>query len=1246
MKQFKFLNNTLGWLTFLVAAVTYCLTVEPTASFWDCPEFILSGNKLEVGHPPGAPFFMLTANFFSLFAGPAKVAFMVNIMSAILSALGILFMFWSITHLARKLIVGNSDEIKMSQTVTILASGLVGALSYTWSDTYWFSAVEGEVYGYSSLFTAVVFWLILKWEENSSSPHSDRWLILIAYLVGLSIGVHLLNLLCIPAIILVVYYKKYPNANWKGSLLALLVSMILVAVVLYGIVPGVVKVGGWFELLFVNVFGMPFNTGLIIYLLILFCTIIAGIFFSEKCENHKKVAITFTATVALLGIPFYGNSISSFIIFGIIVLAAVYYIATHTKDVAKSSTINGKVKIMKTIQKPLVSFRAFNTAFLCILLIMIGYSSYALIVIRSAANTPMDQNSPEDIFTLGTYLNREQYGTRPLFWGQGFDSEREIDMNKSEYVYVETSPIYGKVEKKNPGDPDEYRIIEYNQEPVYVQTTFFPRMYSSDHAQIYESWLSDTISNTVRSKYADPRTGQHRMVKVPTFFDNMEFLFSYQLNHMYWRYFLWNFVGRQNDIQGHGGNEHGNWVTGIKFIDNILVGDIDTMPDELKENKGYNVYFALPLILGIIGMIWQLSKGQKGTQQFWIVFMLFFMTGIAIVLYLNQYPNQPRERDYAYAGSFYAFAIWIGLGVAGIAEMIKKVTKKENTAINIAVAVACLLVPVQMVSQTWDDHDRSGRYACRDFGQNYLNTLSEQGCPIIFTCGDNDTFPLWYNQEVEGESTDARVCNLSYLHTDWYIDQMRRPAYDSPSLPITWERIDYAGNTNSIIPIIPIEEIIEEYRKAYPEKFNKVFGNNPYEMNNITNYWILGADDAVKSEGRLVVEEIIALAQRVVNANQRQYGGDGFNLPSKFIPTDEVYITIDKEAVKRSGMKIPKAYDESLGGTMPELMTIHLSGGAMYRRDLIILDMIANANWERPIYMSTTVGTREYPEVLQNYFVQEGLAYRITPFNWSCMDEGYIDTDKFYHNVMERFKWGGIKENKDYYADEAIVRMVYTHRNLITNLAYEMITEGKSDEEIFALLEKQRQELPCDIIPYNAIKDCSVSPIENIPSLLQVYAYLYSSQLQYSETNDELYFGDEKFNLLTERMSELVNSVIKNEYEYLNWYNNIEPSDRDYATISRRAAILGEAVRLTGVDNYGEITRKQIFEVLYQNIAVEYEILTTPGIRWSKESLDKKVQSVASLYQSALSLEPEMEQKTRLEELVKKILGTMQGKKV
>lgn len=935
MKQYKLVNNLVGWFAFVIAAFTYCMTIEPTASFWDCPEFITTGYKLEVGHPPGAPFFMLTANLFSQFTSdPSQVARMVNTMSALMSAACILFLFWSITHLVKKLICPDDKEMTLGKLITIMGSGLVGALAYTWSDTFWFSAVEGEVYAYSSLFTAVVFWLILKWESVANEPHSDRWLVLIAYLTGLSIGVHLLNLLCIPAIVLVYYYKKNPDANLKGSLLALTGSMVLVAAVLYGIVPGVVKVGGWFELLFVNSFGMPFNSGLIVYIILLAASIIWGVYESYTEKSRKRMNISFMVTIAMLGIPFYGYGWSSALI-GIIILGilGVYLFADLNK-------------------KYQISARTLNTSLLCIMMIMVGYSSYALIVIRSTANTPMDQNSPEDIFTLGEYLGREQYGTRPLFYGQTYASKpalKEVD-GGCVYDVTEGAPVYQRKEKATPDEKDSYEIVRHKTDYKYAQNMLFPRMYSDAHAQAYEDWLGGIKG--VQVPY--DQCGQMVMVKVPTQWDNIKFFFIYQLNYMYWRYFMWNFTGRQNDIQGQGEIEHGNWITGIPFVDKFLVGDQSLLPSDLKNNKGHNVFYCLPLILGLIGLFWQAYKTRRittpngeeieepiGIQQFWIVFFLFFMTGLAIVLYLNQTPMQPRERDYAYAGSFYAFAIWIGMGVAGIAQWLQgKLGEKPASVI---ATVVCLFVPIQMVSQTWDDHDRSNRYVARDFGQNYLSTVQEEGNPIIFTNGDNDTFPLWYNQETEGFRTDVRVCNLSYLQTDWYIDQMKRQAYDSPAVPIEWSRLEYVQGHNEGVAVRPeVMESINNFYKQNPEEAAKEFGDNPYELKNILKYWVRSPKEGLQ-----------------------------------LIPTDSIVIKLDKEAVKRSGMMIP----DSLHGEIPDYMSISLKGKRMlYKSELMMLEMLANTNWERPLYMAITVGSDNHLN-LGNNFMQEGLAYRITPFN-------------------------------------------------------------------------------------------------------------------------------------------------------------------------------------------------------------------------------------------------------------------------
>ena len=1024
MKQFRLVDNIMGWLAFAIAAFVYCSTIEPTASFWDCPEFISTGYKLEIGHPPGAPFFMLTANLFSQFASdPSQVAYMVNMMSALLSALTILFLFWTISHLVRRLLIKQEDfrraqtlaDLSWSKLIAIEASAMVGALIYTFSDTFWFSAVEGEVYAYSSAFTAVVFWLILKWEDQADQPHADRWLVLIMYMTGLSIGVHLLNLLCLPAIVLVYYYRKFPTddpkRDLKGSLIALFISVVILAAVLYGVVPGIVQVGGWFELFFVNMLGCPFNTGEIVYIFLLIGITIWAIYETQRTGtmvNEKRQNIAFLLALAMLGIPFYGHGWMSFFI-GIVILAILWFVLSYKKD-----------------KKALVTARVKNTSLLCMLMLMIGYSSYALIVIRSAANPPMDQNSPEDIFTLGEYLGREQYGQRPLFYGQAYTSQVELepDGGYCKPVMVKGDPVWQRKEKASPDEKDQYFIVRTKDEYKYAQNMLFPRMYSSAHRGQYESWMGGVDGSEVQYD----RCGEMVTVKVPSQLENLRFFISYQCNFMYWRYFMWNFAGRQNDIQGNGELEHGNWLSGFDWFDNWRLGDQDLLPDELKENKGHNVFYCLPLILGLIGLFWQSlakhfnnAKDQTGIRQFWVVFFLFFMTGLAIVIYLNQTPSQPRERDYAYAGSFYAFAIWCGMGVAAIIDILSQKLKALNaTALAAVVSIVCLLVPIQMASQTWDDHDRSGRYTCRDFGQNYLMSLQDEGNPIIYTNGDNDTFPLWYNQDVEGVRTDARVCNLSYLQTDWYIDQMRRPAYDSPSVPITWDRIEYCAGTNEYVTVEPdMKEVVLQHYKENPEEARKQFGDDPFELKNVLKYWIRSK-----------------------------------NSDLHMIPTDTLYMTIDKEAVRKSGMMM--ATD-----SIPDKMVISLAGKhALYKGDLMILEMLAECNWTRPIYVAVSVGDENYINLGDNT-ITEGLAYRITPFTTTRDGKAIegvknFDTKRTYDNIMHRFKFGGI-DQKGIYLDETIMRMCYTHRRIMAKLALELIDEGedKKAEEVLRYTSKQ-----------------------------------------------------------------------------------------------------------------------------------------------------------------------------------------------
>ncbi len=1119
MKQFRLIDTLMGWLTFGIAAFVYCSTIEPTASFWDCPEFITTAYKLEVGHPPGAPFFMLTANLFTqLVSDPALVAKMVNMMSALFSAACIMFLFWSISHLTRKL-VGEDGQVKtLAQCITVEAAALTGALVYTFSDTFWYSAVEGEVYAYSSLFTAVVFWLMLKWEDHADEPHSDRWIILISYLTGLSIGVHLLNLLCLPALVLIWYYRKYQHPTLKGSIIALIGSFVLIAAVLYGIVPGIVKVGGWFELLFVNQLGMSFNSGMYVYIALLIVVVLTAIYATVRAnsttgDDVAKVRmrsfanIAFVASIGMLGIPFYGYGWSSVLI-GVLVIAVILAILFIRQ--------NGQY---------MISTRLMNTSLLCMLMIMIGYSSYAVIVIRSSANTPMDQNSPEDIFTLGSYLSRDQYGDRPLLYGNPYSAPVAMKVQGEYYVPVaeEGAPEYQRVEKRDSTEPDRYELIGHKQKYVYTYNMLFPRMYSDRHAKAYEDWMGGIKGNTVEIE----RAGERHQIKVPTFFENIYFFMSYQVNFMYWRYFMWNFSGRQNDIQGNGELEHGNWLTGIPFIDNMRLGDQSLLPTELKNNKGHNVFYALPLILGLIGFFWQVNKRSKyngvmvdeGVKQFWVVFFLFFMTGLAIVIYLNQTPMQPRERDYAYAGSFYAFAIWCGLGVAAISDMLSNSILRNRALASAVISCACVLVPVQMASQTWDDHDRSARYTCRDFGQNYLQSLDKGSYPIIFTNGDNDTFPLWYNQETEGFRTDARVCNLSYLQTDWYIDQMKRPAYDSPSVPISWKRIQYVSGTREGIQVRPgtIEQVMEYYKNE-PEVLRELLGDNPYELKNIIDKWILND-----------------------------------NPDFQIIPTDSIVMTVDKEAVRKSGMMIA-------ADSIPDVMHISLKGKrAIYKSELMIYEMLCRTNWTRPLYIACTVGSDNYGS-LGNNFVREGLVDRITPFNTAASGRT-IDTRRMYDNLMTKFHFGGIS-NPDIYLDETILRMCYTHRRLFATLAKQLLAEGKTDLAL-KVVERAAKAIPATTVPHSYISG----------SMELANAWLV---LGYKE-----------------KAESIILDLARNASEYLAWYASLSPklrnmSQQDIMYSLYQLNNATEALRGADSSKAEEYTRKlNMYTGIFQNLLYE-----------------------------------------------------------
>ena len=1013
MKTYKLLNNIFGWVVCIIACTVYLKTIEPTASFWDCPEFITTAYKLEVGHPPGNPIFMMIANIFmQLTSNISLKAAMVNRMSAILSGLTIMFLFWTITHLARKIIFKDSkeksDSISLAQVINILGCGAVGALAYTFSDTFWFSAVEAEVYAFSSFMTALVFWLILKWEDVADEPGANRWLILIAYVMGLSIAVHLLNLLCIPAIVLVYYFKKYQNPNLKGASIALLISFVVLCTILWGIIPGVMQVGGWFELLFVNQMGLPYNTGVAFYMLLVVSAIVWGIWETMREKNNPaRIKIAFILAVGLLGIPFLGNSIK----IGVLLLAALTTFLSIYKK---------------------VNYVYLNSILLGLFVILIGYSSFALIMIRSSSNPPMDQNSPEDIFTLRTYLAREQYGDTPLIYGPTYASELQTT--------EEGNPVWAQIAKHDPSEKDRYFIETYKDIPIYTKelNTFFPRMFSrnADHIQGYKNWAN------IKGERVKITTSEGtRTVVKPTFFENLRFFFNYQVNWMYWRYFMWNFSGRQNDIQGNGGVLNGNWITGIKFIDAIWLGPQDDLPDSIVNNKGYNRFYMLPLLLGLLGIFYQIFSGKKGVQGFWVTFLLFFMTGLAIVVYLNQKPFEPRERDYAYAGSFYAFAIWIGLGVAGFIRLLTKYAKLQYSTAAIAGSILCLLIPFQMASQTWDDHDRSKRYVCRDFGYNYLVTCEPNA--VIYTMGDNDTFPLWYAQEVEGVRRDVRVCNLSYLQTDWYIDQMKRQAYESAPLPISWKRTDYIQGTHEVAYI-----------------FKRT--DRPISVSDALE-WIK-SDSAYTKKVRMRDTEIEA----------------------DNIPNDLLYLPVDSAAAIQSGVvkpeyknRIAKYIFIYLGDKKDASGNVIEQGKrALVKQEMMILDMLSNnKDWSRPIYFASTVPPEQYLR-LDSFLRQDGIAYRFVPYNTGVNGDDYetdsiaggksrlnVDTDILYENLMHKYRYGNL-EAPGIYLDENAMRMAKSFRMRFAQLARYLIEEGKTDKAKEAL-DYGLTVLPNYNVPYD-----------------------------------------------------------------------------------------------------------------------------------------------------------------------------------
>lgn len=1014
MEKFKTVNRITGWVVFLIAATVYLLTIEPTTSFWDCGEFIATAFKLEVGHPPGAPLFMILARVFSLFAGDvSNVAMMVNAMSGLASAFTILFLYWSIVHLAKKMFP-NNDELSVGQTIAIIGSGVVGALTYAFSDTFWFSAIEGEVYALSSLFTAVVFWAILKWENVAHEKYANRWLILIAYLMGLSIGVHLLNLLAIPAIVFVYYYKKYPVTR-NGIIKALLVSLVILGTIMYGIIPGIIKVATGFELMFVNGFGLPFNSGNFFYILLIIGFVVWAIYYTHK---HKKVLL--------------------------------------------------------------------NTIVLAFTVIMIGYSSFTMIVIRSLADTPMDENNPETIFNLLHYLNREQYGDRPLVKGHYYNAP--ITESSEPYTYRQKDGKYIKSYSLN-------AKYEYDEQ----FTTIFPRMYSQsnpEHAKEYKKWANIKGRKVTVTGY----NGEPEIKYVPTFGENLKFFFTYQIGHMYMRYFMWNFSGKQSDTQSHGELLNGNWITGLDFIDNGLIGPQENLPASMKNEKSRNVYFMLPLILGLIGFFFHL---RRHFNDFTVVLLLFLLTGLAIVVYLNQYPLQPRERDYAYAGSFYAFSIWIGLGVLGVYNFFLKRVNAILSA-GIATSICLIAVPAVMAKENWDDHDRSNRYIARDFASNYLNSCAPNA--ILFTHGDNDTFPLWYAQEVEGIRTDVRVVNLSLLNTHWYIDQMKRKAYDSEPVPFGMTHEQYL---NGVRDVVYISDRINDYA--------------PVDQ----------AIDFVVSED----------PRTKLQAGQDEW--------IDYLPTSKFIVPVDSATVVANGTVKPEDADK----IVPELR-FTIKKKRIMKNELMILDLLANNNWERPIYFVSTAGDGNIG--IDNYLQLEGFAYRLVPINTPVkgyLETGRIDVDIMYQKLMNDFAWGNMND-PDVWIDHTIERTtsVIRIRNNFNRLAKELYKVGKKDSAI-QVLDKCMEIMPS----YNFKYDLFMLDILETYYKLDATDKANSIVEEFAETTIEelnYYFS------LPAKYMESLDYEIRLSIHYLQRLNEFSKQDGDPETSTKIETALTNAFSL------------------------------------------------------------------------------------
>lgn len=971
MSRYNLMNSALGWITFLIALATYTLTLEPTVSFWDCGEFISASYRLQICHPPGAPLFLMIGRLFSLMAGTdiTQVAFWVNMVSAVTSALTVVFFFWTITHLGKK-IMSKDTEPSGAQTAAIMLSGLVGALTLTWSDTFWFSAVEAEVYASSSFFTALTFWCILKWENVANEKHSDRWIILIAYLIGLAIGVHLLNLLVIPAIVYVYYFKKSTFTR-AGFIKASGVAVLAIGIVQFLIIPGVPSLMAKFDYLFVNTLGIGFNTG--VYFLVLLIAVTLGLFLHFTHTGSRTSLIGGFVAYGVLALGSLALNASALSLVLIAVVSAVLYYLFFVLQ-------NARVWL--------------NTAILSIAYIIIGYSSYAMIMIRSAADPVIDMNNPENPFNLVSYINREQYGDNPLVYGQYFYA-KVIDVEKGATKYRKAENTYEEAgtDLKRIYDPKDCTIL--------------PRMWADrpDYIQAYRQW--EKIPEGKRA----------------TFGKNMHFMFDYQLGFMYGRYFMWNFVGRQNDDQGFGDFTRGNWMSGIKPIDEARLGPQSNLPDSMK-NKASNTYFFLPLILGLIGLYYHYKKAKEDAI---VITTLFLFTGAFIVLYLNFPAHQPRERDYAYVGSFQTFIIWIGIGALAIIDWL---SKKINFSVATAITGIATIggVPVLMASQNWDDHDRSKRSTALDFAINYLESCPKNA--ILFTNGDNDTYPLWYAQNVEGIRSDVRVINLSLLNTDWYADGLKRQAYESAPVPFSMTPDKYIQGTR---------DIVMYYNNPAVQSKYGINQTDFYPLKNIIAFMSDDNDPMAKVQSQ---------------------SGDSYN----YYPTKKFFIPIDKEQVKKSGAVHPSDFDKIV-----DSIQIEITQNNLMKADLITLDIVASTDWSRPICFAITTGSDVYLN-MQKYFQINGLVYQLVPIVNDQPNDGTmgrLNSKVMYENLMTKFKWGGMDKD-GVYLDETILRQTRNLRNLFYRLAMRLSEEGDSTKAI-EVLDRSLQVMPSQNVPYDVM---------------------------------------------------------------------------------------------------------------------------------------------------------------------------------